>query len=105
MPSVPDFPPFNTTERIPVAIDFTNGLPAGDSVASIVGVSLSVYLGTDPNAASLLVFSPGLSGNVVSQFINVGAVPGVTYRITMTVQTTLGATLSLYSHIFCAPIN
>jgi hypothetical protein len=105
MPRAPDLDDFNTSERIPVSIDFTAGLPPGDSVTSVASVALSVYFGTDPNVSSLLSGTPSLSGNIVTQTISTGGVPGVTYRITMTVITAASATISLYSHIFCAPVN
>ena len=104
MPVVGDFSPVDPTERIPLSLDFSAQIPAGDSLASATA-TVAAYLGTDANAAALAYGAADVSGSVVTQWVGPGWLPGVVYRLTITATTTLGATISIYAHIACNPIN
>ena len=67
--------------------------------------TVAAYLGTDANAAALAYGAANVSGSVVTQWVGPGWLPGVVYRLTITATTTLGATISIYAHIACNPIN
>lgn len=102
MPQVGDWPPVDPPERIPLSIDFSPQLPTGDSLSATPTAptaTIAAYLGTDPNAAALLYGAAAISGTKVVQWVGPGWLPGVIYRVTMTAQTTSGATISLYAHI------
>ena len=105
MPLVGDLSPFDPIEQVPMSIDFSAAIPTGDSAVTINAVSIAPYSGVDPNPAALLNGAAGRSGAVVTQMIGPGGVPGVTYRLTMTIATARGATISAYAHVFCSPVN
>jgi len=105
MPLIGDFPTVDPLERVPLSIDFAAQLPTGDSLAAVISVSLAAFEGTDGAAAALLSGSGTVSGTKVSQFAGPGWIAGVVYRFSVTATTTSGATLSLYAHIACAPVN
>lgn len=69
-------------------LDFTNRLPVGDSVASLVTLFVAV------GDSSLVVDQAALSGNIVSGRWSGGTL-GETYTITARVTTTQGRTLDL----------
>ena len=91
----------------PYSIDFANQLATGDLIASATS-SLAADQGIDRNASSWLVGSPAVDGAVVSQVIGgalpTGLQPGVVYRLTFTITTASGRTLSDYGFIPCSPV-
>ena len=84
-----------STDVEPVSMDFANWIPVGDSIASVT-TTIAADIGTDSNAANLLVGPPGfvVGGTVcVQQFGGMapnGPKPGVTYRILFLVTTAGG---------------
>jgi hypothetical protein len=104
MPFAGDYSGVNPNERVPLQMDFTLQIPGGDSLSN-ASATMSVYYGTDANAANVLSGSPNISGNIVTQYAGAGWVAGVVYRLTITVTTANGAILSNYGHIFCQSQN
>ena len=105
-PAVGDFPPVVASDRVPLSIDFASIIPTGDALASSgASASIGVYSGADPNAANLAWGVPAVAGSIVTQWVGPGWVPGVIYRVTLTVETGEGATLTLYGHIECKALN
>jgi hypothetical protein len=109
LPFVGDFPPFDAAERPPLSIDLSPQVPAGDTIAHGFGggVAASVYSGVDPNAANLFGGAgPHISPEFVLTIkIRNAAVPGVIYRVQMTLHTSSNSLIVCYAHILCAPVN
>jgi hypothetical protein len=110
MPFAGSYSPCDPGETQPYSIDFANQLVTGDSISSVANVTLvSDQPGADPNASSWLVGSASISGTIVSQVVGGslpnGLRPGVVYRLTFTVNTTGGRTLSDSGFIPCNPIT
>lgn len=91
------------------SFDFFNDLAAGDTIAS-AATALTVYQGSDPNAATLLVGSPTIlagfgPASVVSQQIGSnpsnpsGFVADTVYLWTITATSANGETLVWYEWI------
>lgn len=99
MPFAGTFSPVTTVERLPLTIDFTNQLKAGDALSGTPTVTIAAHTGVDPSASGLLWGNPALSGNKVTQWAGPGWAPDVTYEITITASTAAGATISLYARI------
>lgn len=94
-----DFSVMDTGENEVFGLDFVNDLPMGDSILSVV-FSLTVRpgYGADPSPSSRLNGTPGFSGTTALQRLS-GLLPGVTYILQAVIQTALGNTISLWSHI------
>jgi hypothetical protein len=105
MPFIADLSSFDPTEKIPMSIDFSGAIPTGDSVLGTPTATIAVYQGVDPNASALLSGTVGRVGNVATQFVGPGGVPGTTYRLTITITTASGAIIAAYVHALCAPVN
>ncbi len=99
MPFVGDWSDVDSGERVPLSIDFAAQLPQGDTITGTPTVVVAAYFGADPNAAALAYGPPALSGTIVTQFVGTAFVPGVVYRVSMSVATTSGAILTPYAHI------
>lgn len=83
-------------------LDFTNDVnaDAGEVVNSAVW-TCEVVAGVDPNVSACLIGNPVItSPTATSQFFS-SNVPGTTYRLRATAQTSMGQTLKLYSHVRC----
>lgn len=76
-----------------VTFDFNPVLGAA-SIATVVGVTASVWSGTDATPSAIISGSPSVVLGVVSQKITAG-VAGVDYRLECTVTTTDARTLVL----------
>ncbi len=96
----PDASP-NETKR-PFSFDFSNDLPAGDNIASVVW-TVSVKADSpvvDPTPSSRLVGAPSSANQQTTQ--NLGnMVAGCVYVITCVATSVAGVTAELYSHQRC----
>lgn len=75
------FDPKHPGERVTLAFDFTNQLPAGVTVQSADSVTISVDRGADADPEALLVGAPGLAGADLLQMVE-GGLAGTDYRVT-----------------------
>jgi len=100
MPYVGDFSPCDSGELLSLSFDFSSWIPSGDSIASCSG-AVTAYEGVDPSAAALAVGAPVASGTVVSQWVGPAFVPGVVYRLYLSVTTAFGSKLTAFGHIAC----
>jgi hypothetical protein len=112
MPQGRDFSPLDTVEIVTNTFDFGPWLASTTMIASVSALSCSVYSGTDTNPTSRIVGMPSIvaspatgaaSAAVAQQFGNM--IAGVTYRLDVTVITTDGQTLNLWSHQVCQAPN
>lgn len=94
-----DFDVADSGESEVYTLDFVNDLAASDSLATVTW-SLSVNQGTDPSPNSHLSGSAVIAGTQTLQRIS-GLLPGVNYKVEAVVTTTLGNTVSLWSHVRC----
>lgn len=100
-----DFRPVAPSTRQPFTIDFAIAMPTGDSIASVSASSMGVFLGNDPNAASLLWGLPSFSGTRVTQWAGPGWLQGVDYVLELSVLTAAGAEIELAGRIPCINLN
>lgn len=108
MPQGPDFSLMDVGETVTGAIDFSNWLESGVTIASIVSVAASNYLPSTGSAFLTLTGSPqigsvpvaeggsGIANTAVLQQWT-GINPG-TARITITITTSDGQTLIGWAH-------
>ena len=94
-----DFSAAGPTEMEIYTLDFSLILAPGETISTNT-VALSVSSGTDATPMTRLSGAAVFTGWAVSQKIG-PMLAGVTYILTMTVVTTRGQTLTLYSHIPC----
>ena len=104
MPFCGNFSAVSTGDMKSFSIDLSAQIATGDAIATQTS-AIAVVTGADPNAASLLFGSATKTGNVVSQWIGGAFVPGVIYRWTLTVTTTLGSTLVNHAHLACLSVR
>jgi len=81
------------------SFDFSPVLSSGESL-SIASCSVIVMSGTDLNPSAILYGSPTISGTVASQRVYQG-ISEVTYRLIMTVTTSLG---NIYTAVGDLPV-
>ena len=104
-----DFDPSDSGEAEFYKFDYTAILGLSETIASAVW-TCSVVTGTDPAAASHISGSasviPGKYGaaSAATQQLVSGLVPGVQYRLQSMATTSLGQSLSLWSHVSCAAL-
>lgn len=79
-----------TTENELFAFDFSQVLAATETLSTAT-CSVIVMNGTDPSPSNIMVGSAAISGDKANQRIS-GGVSEVTYRLIMTVTTSLGNT-------------
>lgn len=94
-----DFDPIDPGESERFAFDFTNALSTGETPLSTAW-SIQVVVGSDSAAASRLIGTASLSGNVSSQKIG-NCQAGVKYLVVANVTTSAGDVLSLWSKLAC----
>ncbi len=100
MPYVGDFSPCDSGEQLSLSFDFAAWLPSGDSIAGCTG-AVTAYQGVDPNASNLALGPAASTGTVVSQLVGTAFVPGVTYRLYLSVTTAFGSRLTAFGQILC----
>ncbi len=76
-----------TTENELFTFDYAPILRSGETISTAT-CTVQVKDGTDPNPSSIKVGSPAISGTTAVQRIS-GGVSGVTYRLEMTITTSL----------------
>ena len=107
MPYLGDYTPTVPGELRSLSIDFTAELAPSESIVS-ANAAVSVLFGSDPNAANLAFGSVGQTGNIISQFVGINGsnnpLPGVVYRLTMSVVTSAGQKLTNWGHLACNAI-
>ena len=86
-----DFPPKPSASTESYSVDFTDAIPAGDSI-STKSVSASTYSGTDASPSAIISGSASSSGTIVTQKVTAGT-EGVMYKLTWTVVTANALTL------------
>ena len=96
-----DFDPSDTGENETYTFDLVNDLAATGETITSAAWTCAVVSGVDANAATCVFGSATISGTQTSQRIN-GLKPGVVYRLQVKAVTSLGNTVSLYSHVKCA---
>jgi hypothetical protein len=107
MPFAGDFSAVSPGETKSFSIDFVAQLSTGETISSCTG-AVAAYYGTDANATTIATGAAAFSGSVVLQKlggVSQGFQPGVIYRWTVSVVTSLGATLINYGHIACMAIS
>jgi len=93
------FTPKLSTETNRYTVDFTDRLVSLTGVTadplffffetlSTASVTIAVYSGTDASPANMLLGSPTITGNTITQNVQ-GGVVGVTYELTFTATTSL----------------
>lgn len=82
-----------TTENELFGFDFSQVLDSGESI-STASCSVIVMTGTDPNPSNILIGSAIITGTKANQRIANG-ISEVTYRLIMTITTSLGNTYTL----------
>lgn len=96
-----DFDPLDPGEQRIFSLDFTKDLAPGETITGAVGGNwvMTPIIGTDVTGAGPSG-ALGINGAIVSQMAG-NATPGVKYRLGVTVTTSKGQTLPLYSHVAC----
>lgn len=94
-----DFSIMNVGDDEVISFDFVKRISDNDSVLS-ASWSLTVAEGVDPDPSSHLDGSAGVTGTKAMQRVS-GLLPNVNYIIEAAALTSLGNTVSLYSHIRC----
>lgn len=98
-----DFQPaFSPGEIRTCSFDFTPVLGVGETINGQTW-QIQVVSGTDGSPNSHLIGAPSLTGNILSQEVG-NLLAGVTYRIMVTVNTTAGQVLPLFSDAYCQAI-
>lgn len=99
MPLVGSFPSIESTERIPLTIDFATQLPLGDSLTGTPVATLTAHNSVDPDASALLWGSPAIVGTQVVQWAGPNWVAGVTYELKITATSARGQVITLHALI------
>lgn len=94
-----DFTATGSDETEIYTFDFVNTLGAAEVITSSVW-TVSVKVGKDAQASTRLVGPAVINATATSQLIG-PLVNGATYRITATITTNYGQTLSLFAHLSC----
>jgi hypothetical protein len=95
-----DFSTLGTSESPFRSIDFADGLAAGETIQS-AACTISVLEGTDADAADRVISGPSISGSIIT--VQLGTMlDAVTYRVLITVTTSLGQVLSAFCQQPCA---
>ncbi len=76
-----------TTESEQFTFDFSTIIASGETISS-AAIVVEVKDGTDPTPSAIVIGSPTISGSRVAQRI-AGGLDGVTYRLEMTITTSL----------------
>lgn len=103
VPFAGDFSQVDAGEQIPAQLDFVSclALLSGDSIAQCAG-AVTVYNGTDANAAALAESAATFSGTVVQQWLGTAFIVGVTYQWNASITTAKGAAYTLFARLYCA---
>ena len=96
-----DFSPLDPAalETSTFTFDFAALLGTGETISTATW-SIAALVGFDTAPLSRLIGSPQITGTQVLQRIGT-CVAGETYRITATISTSAGQTLTLYAHCSC----
>lgn len=87
------------SERLNIIFNFKNSLASFESIGSINSITVQAYYGTDANPSAMLLGSPLiLSSNSVQQTV-IGGLNGVTYKVKMLINSSLGQVLCLTATI------
>lgn len=100
MPYAGDFGSVDAGEIIPLTLDFASVLGA-DTIEQCAG-AISVYYGSDANAASLPLSGATFTGSKVSQLIGPGFLPGVIYQWGASIVTASKASYTAFARFLCA---
>ncbi len=92
-----DFSPSDVGENEIYSLDFVNDLQSGETITAVT-FTMTVAQGVDATPSARLNGSPGWTGTRTMQRCS-GMLGGVTYTLQAVVTTSLGNTLSLFSHI------
>lgn len=105
-----DFSPAEQAESLILGLDFVNDLAEGESLTGTAW-ELVVREGVDPDPNSHLIGDPQIAApngtgvaTATTQRIQ-GLLPDVTYTVRAVVATSMGNTLSLWSHIQGEPVE
>ena len=102
-----DWDPLDTAVESDIfTVDFTAALLAGETISSAT-VAIAVVGGTDATPSTRLSGSAGISGNKVSQTIDVRGLSGaaVYYRLDFVITTNQRPAVSRWSHFWSRPPN
>ena len=86
---VPVYPKY-VSEDLPLTINFSDDLNAGETITSLDSITASVLVGTDLNPQNILSGSPTVATPNIVQMIT-GGVAGTQYQVSVTVTTSIGA--------------
>lgn len=95
-----DYDPAQSGESDVYGMNFVNDIDADDSIVSATW-TLSVAYGTDATPSARLINAAWVESPTVTNQRIANLVAGVTYIVQVSVNTTLGNTKQLYSHIEC----
>jgi hypothetical protein len=97
-----DFDPSDTGENERYSFDFVNDLQSGDTIQSVTwDCTVSVRSALDDPNAPLCISEPAVyTGTRTTQRVS-GMQAGVVYVLTASVTSTMGDTVSLWSHVEC----
>jgi hypothetical protein len=105
MQTVGDWEEANPTEVQPYGLDFDGALPPGDSIASAEWFALpTVNAEDDPTPSERIKGAATVFGTITTQFAGTFQA-NVTYAFGATVQTRLGASLTLWGNLNGVPIG
>lgn len=85
-------------EEFRVAFSYARELAEGETIISVLGVTVTVVSGVDANPAAIKGSTPVIEGNQVRMFVR-GGLPGVTYALVCDVSTSAGQKLSRPAHL------
>ena len=89
------------SEALNIAVDFTDRVPAGDTISSSTFTN-TVYSGTDASPSSMISGGASISGLQVTQKI-IGGVVGVTYSLLASITTAAGWTFTKMGYLSVVP--
>lgn len=85
-------------EEFPVAFSYARELAEGETIISVLEVTVTVVSGVDANPAAIKGSTPVVEGNQVRMFVRDG-LPGVTYALVCYVLTSAGRKLARPAHL------
>lgn len=85
-------------EEFPVAFSYARELAEGETITSVLAVTVIVLNGVDANPDAIKGSAPEIAGSEVRMFVR-GGLPGVTYALVCDVATSAGQKLSRPAHL------
>jgi hypothetical protein len=90
------------SERLNLIFNFTNSMASFENIGSINSITVQVYYGTDASPSAMLLGSPLILNSKSVQQTIVGGLNGVTYKVKMLINSSLGQVLCLTATVSVA---